>query len=607
LPPDRFGDHARPSVMTSADTPAARNRTTCGFMTVLALTGTPAVAQDAALSRIIADEDAIERQTDSKDGPGWPDVSKAADERRTAALQALRGQLATLPSSARGSEDDLTRRLLQWRLDMRIEAARFDEARIPFDNGDGFFNVGNYAAETTVIRTEAEAVAWIGRLKALPAYFDQQIENLKRGIATRVVQPQATASSVLAILRLAAQQPASASPLLGPLKQLPATISAERQAAVRADALAVIERDVKPAQRRLVSFFAADYVPHARTQLGASSLPDGGAWYAFAVRRSTTTQMKPDEVFALGEEEVTRIRADMETAMRATGFGGTLPQFIAMLRTEKRFYAVDLQSYIEKASEIGKRIDGLLPAWFGRLPRLTWTIRLKPPELEASSSGYDLGDPEKGAPGTVVVSSHSHEEPLFALAAWVLHEGVPGHHLQIALGQERTDLPAFRRKDEPTAFVEGWALYSEQLGEEMGVYRDAYEHFGRLSFDMWRACRLQMDVGIHWKGWTREQAESCLRDNTALPETAVVRETQRYIAWPAQALAYKIGELQIIAERQRAERALGARFDIRAFHDAVLDDGPMPLSILHEQVSNWIGGRSRASAAVAASQGSGAL
>ena len=268
--------------------------------------------------------------------------------------------------------------------------------------------------------------------------------------------------------------------------------------------------------------------------------------------------MKPDEVFAIGERELARIRGEMESVMRSTGFRGTLPQFIAMLRTERRFYAPDLQTYVEKASEIGKRIDGLLPLWFGRLPRLTWTIRVKPPELEASSSGYDLGDPESGAPGTVVAGAHSYEEPLFALPAWILHEGVPGHHLQIA------------------------------LGEEMGVYRDAYERFGRLSFDMWRACRLEMDVGIHWRGWSKEQAESCLRDNTALPETSVVRETQRYIAWPAQALAYKIGELQFLAERRRAEQALGARFDIRAFHDAVLDDGPMPLSILHEQINRWI-------------------
>ncbi len=569
----------------------------CSLLSLLPLLQATAAAPDASVAAIVAEETAIERQTDPKDGPGWPDVSKAADDRRTAQLKSIQARLSSLPPSAAGSEDDLTRRLLDWRLRMRIEAARFDEARIAFDNGDGFFNVGNYAAETTVIRTDADALAWIARLRALPIYFDQQIENLKRGVATGFVQPQSTSTGILAILKIAADQPAAASPLLGPLRTLPATIPADRQAALRADGLAAVEQSVKPAQRKLVVFFEHDYLPHARSQLGASSLPDGRAWYAFLVRRSTTTELTPDEVFATGEHEVARIHAEMEDAMRSTGFKGTLPQFIAMLRTEKRFYAPDLATYIEKASEVGKRIDGLLPLWFGRLPRLTWTIRLKPPELAASSSGYDLGDPEKGAPGTVVVNANAAENPLFSLPAWILHEGVPGHHLQIALGQERTDLPAFRRRDEPTAFVEGWALYSEQLGEEMGVYRDAYERFGRMSYEMWRACRLMMDVGIHWKGWSKDQAESCLRENTALPDSQVVYETQRYIAWPAQALAYKIGEMQILAERARAEQALGARFDIRAFHDAVLDDGPMPLSIMHAQISHWIEASSKPIAA----------
>jgi uncharacterized protein (DUF885 family) len=563
-----------------------RCSTSC--LPLLLLLGTTAAAQDSPLGKIIAEESALERQTDPKDGPGWPDVSKSAEERRITELKGLEARLSALPPSPVGTEDELTRRLLEWRLGMRIEAARFDEARIPFDNGDGFFNIGNYAAETTVIHSDSDAVAWIARLRALPLYFDQQIENMRRGVATRFVQPQPTAAAVLGILRIAAEQPAAESPLLGPLRHLPARIPMGRQAALLAEGRAAVGESVKPAQAKLVAFFERDYLPQARAQLGASSLPDGRAWYAFLVRRSTTTEMTPDEVFALGEREVARIHGEMESAMHASGFDGTLPQFIALLRADKRFYAQDLPTYIEKASEIGKRIDGLLPAWFGRLPRLTWTIRVKPPELEASSSGYDLGDPEKGAPGTVVVGAHSYESPLFGLPAWILHEGVPGHHLQIALGQERTDLAAFRRKDEPTAYVEGWALYAEQLGEEMGVYRDAYERFGRLSFEMWRACRLEMDVGIHWKGWSREQAENCLRENTALPETSVVRETQRYIAWPAQALAYKIGELQFVAERHRAEAALGARFDIRAFHDAVLDDGPMPLSILHQQVGRWI-------------------
>jgi uncharacterized protein (DUF885 family) len=540
------------------------------------------------LDHIIAAYEALERQTNPDDGPGWPDVSKTANDRRGQAYQALKQKLDALPAKAAAGDAALTWRLLAWRLQAQIDAIPFDEARIPFDNGDGFFNTANYAAATTVIRTEAEGQAWIDRLRAFPAYYDQQTANMKRGLETGFIQPRITAESVLAILKIAAGQPASASPLLGPFKAMPASIPADSRAALVAQAEQVIAQFVKPAQIKMAEFFETEYVPKARATLGAYDLPGGRAYYEFAVRRSTTTDLPPDQIFALGEQEFARLKAEMETAMRDTGFTGTLSEFIAKLKTDKQFYAPDLAAYVEKGSEIGKRIDGILPLWFGKLPRLTWTIRQKPPEQEGSSSGYDLGDPVKGVPGRVVVSSKSFVDPLFSLPSWILHEGVPGHHLQIALGQERTDLPAFRRKDEPTAYVEGWALYSEYLGEEMGVYRNPYERFGRLSFNMWRACRLMMDVGIHWKGWGAEQAAACLRDNTTLPESVVLGETRRYIAWPAQALAYKIGELQIISERRRAEAALGTKFDIRAFHDTVLDDGPMPLSILHDHVSDWI-------------------
>ena len=540
---------------------------------------------------VVTAYEALGRQASADDGPGWPDMRKAAADRRAQASAALRTRLDTAPASPAGSEEALTRRLLDWRLGIDIEGARWDEDRIPFDNGDGFFNTANYAAMTTVIRNEADAKAWIARIRAFPGYYDQEIANMRRGLATGFVQPRRTADAVLAILKIAADQPADASPLLSPFKFLPDTIPADRQAALRLEARRAVVDAVKPAQARMVAFFAQDYVPHARAALGVSSLPDGTAYYAFTVRRSTTTDLTPDQIFALGETEVARIRTAMAVEMRATGFTGTLPDFLVKLRTDKQFYAPDLETYIEKASEIGKRIDGLMPLWFGTLPRLTWTIRTKSPEMEASSGGYNLGDPSKGVPGTVMVGRSSYGDPLFGLPAWILHEGVPGHHLQIALSQERTDLPAFRRRDEPTAFIEGWALYSEQLGEEMGVYRTPYERFGRLSFDMWRACRLIMDVGLHAKGWSADQAMRCLQDNTALPERVVKGETERYIAWPAQALAYKIGELQFLAERRRAEQALGRRFDIRAFHDAVLDDGPMPLSVVHDQVSRWITSR----------------
>ena len=545
-----------------------------------------APARAHTLAAIVDEYEALARATDASDGPGWPDVSPEVNARRTGAYAALERRLTALPDEALGEEERLTRALLDWRLDTLAEGARFDEGRIPFDNGDGFFNTANYAAQTTVVATEAQARAWIERLRALPAYYDAQIVNMRRGIATGFTQPRPTAESVLRILRIADEQPATASPLLKPLTAMSHTITEPRRAALLAEGQAVIDSAVKPAQAALVAFFEKEYLPAARPALAASTLPEGRAYYAFAVRRSTTTDMTPDAVFALGEAEIARIRREMETAKREAGFTGDLRAFLAHLRSAPEFYAPDLETYLEKASAIGKRLDYLLPRWFGTLPRLPWGIQVKPPEMEASSGGYNLGDPEKGVAGAVVVGRQSYRDPLFSLPAWIVHEGVPGHHLQIALGQERLDLPPFRRRDDITAFVEGWALYAERLGGEMGLYDTPYKRFGQLSFEMWRACRLVMDVGIHWKGWNAAQAKRCLEENTALPERVVNGETQRYIAWPAQALAYKVGEVKFVELRRRAEEALGARFDIRAFHDRLLIDGPMPLSILEQRVDS---------------------
>jgi uncharacterized protein (DUF885 family) len=540
------------------------------------------------LSTIVADYEALSAQTDARRGTDWPDVTPTAVARRTAAYRSLRTRLGSLPTLPHGTDDALTCQLLSWRLGILVEGARFDEERIPFDNGDGFFNTANYVAANVAPRDEAEARAWIVRLGRVPAYYAAETANMRRGIASGFTQPRSIAEGILAVLRVAAEQPADASPLLAPLKRLPATVPAELRAALIADAERAIAHSVKPAQREMVRFFESEYVPQARPMPGVRTVPDGAAYYEYLVRRATTLALTPDQVYAMGEAEVARLHGEMERAMRATGFGGSLADFIATLRREPRFYAPDLTTYVEKASEIGKRADAALPSWFGRLPRLTWGVHRQPPELEASSSGYDAGDPDAGIAGHINVSSRSTHDPLFALPAWVLHEGVPGHHLQIALAQERTDLPRFRRNDDVTAFVEGWALYSEQLGEEMGLYRDDYERFGRLSFAIWRACRLMMDVGLHWKSWTVAQAEQCLRDNTTLPEDFVRYETQRYVAWPGQALAYKVGEMRILGIRRDAEQALGSRFDIRAFHDALLDDGPMPIEVLEAHMRDWV-------------------
>jgi uncharacterized protein (DUF885 family) len=556
-----------------------------------------------SIDAVVKNYEALAAQTDGLSGPGWPNVRPEAVHARLQGFRQLRHRLSALRSAPAQSPELETRELLAWRLDLLIEAGRFDEERIPFDNGDGFFNTANYAAAQTVLRSDADARAWNARLKALPDYYRAQIANMRRGLATGFTQPRSIAEGILRTLEVAADQPVEASPLLGPFRRVPATLPDDVNQGLRAEATAIIRDQIKPIQLELVRFFENEYIPGARVTTGARQLPDGEAYYPFLVRRSTTLPLSPEEVESIGEAELARLAREMEVTMREAGWQGDLRSFIEFLRTEPDFYAQNLESYIEKGSEIGKRVDALLPLSFGKLPRLTWGLRRKPPELDASSSGYDPGDPAKGIAGSVVVGSRSYGDPLFSLPAWILHEGVPGHHLQIALAQERSDLPPFRRKDDITAFVEGWALYSEYLGLEMGVYRNPYERFGRLAFEVWRACRLVMDVAIHWRGQAPEQAEQCLLQNTTLPRSVADYETARYTAWPAQALAYKIGELHILALRRHAETKLGRKFDLRRFHDQLLDDGPMPLIMADRHIERWIE-RSSSAASPDSSRGS---
>ncbi|HRD28740.1 MAG TPA: DUF885 family protein, partial [Caulobacter sp.] len=398
----------------------------------------------------------------------------------------------------------------------------------------------------------------------------------------------------------AAGLPAAQSPLMLPFDTLPASVDAATRAALRAEGVLIVETRVKPAQRRLVTFLRDSYLPRARPALGVSTLPGGAAYYAFVVRRETTTDMTPAAIHQLGLAEVARIRAAMQAVMDEAGFVGDPRAFSDHLRADPASYAPSAEVYAEKAGEIAKRIDYLLPRYFGVLPRLTYGVRAKPAALESTSDGYLAGSPEAGQAGMVVYSATAApHEPLYNLPAWLLHEGVPGHHLQIALAQENTTLPEYRRNDDITAYVEGWALYAERLGEEMGVYRTPQERFGRLSMEMWRACRLVMDTGLHAMGWTRDQAAACLKDNTAMTEAAIYGEVDRYIGWPGQALGYKIGELRITAMRRQAETALGARFDLRAFHDVLLGAGALPMDLLQARIDAWVAGRPPASPAIA--------
>jgi uncharacterized protein (DUF885 family) len=309
------------------------------------------------------------------------------------------------------------------------------------------------------------------------------------------------------------------------------------------------------------------------------------------VARETTTDMTPDQIFDLGQSEIARIRAAMAVEIKASGFTGSFPEFLAKLRTDPQFYVTSREALMQRAARLAKRVDGQLPAHIGKLPRLSYGVFEVPRAIEDgyTSARYDEGSPEQGVAGRLMINtSHLDQRPLYELPALVSHEGAPGHHIQIALAQELTDVPLFRKDSDITAYVEGWALYAEQLTREMDLYETPYDRFGLLSMEMWRACRLVMDVGVHWKGWTRDQAVACLKDNSALSDKNIQNETDRYIGWPGQALGYKVGELDILRLRKKAEAALGARFDERSFHDVVLDEGAMPLRVLDQRVDAWI-------------------
>jgi uncharacterized protein (DUF885 family) len=346
-----------------------------------------------------------------------------------------------------------------------------------------------------------------------------------------------------------------------------------------------------------------EYTTRARMSVGASDLPRGREYYAHLVRYYTTLDVTPEQVHAIGLAEVARIRAEMEAVMRKTGFQGSFAEFLTFLRTDPRFYAPTAEELLKTACAMSKKADGSLPALFGRLPRIPYTVEPVPDHLAPKYTGGRYVEPPADGtrPGIYWVNTYALDKrPLYTLEALTLHEAVPGHHLQVALSQELTGLPQFRRFSDVGAFGEGWALYSEWLGREAGFYRDPYSEFGRLTYEMWRACRLVVDTGLHAMGWTRQQAIDYLVANTALSIHECTTETDRYISWPGQALCYKMGELKIRELRKRAETALGERFDVRGFHDAVLANGMVPLPVLEAQVDAWIAASAASASSAAA-------
>jgi uncharacterized protein (DUF885 family) len=362
-----------------------------------------------------------------------------------------------------------------------------------------------------------------------------------------------------------------------------AGISAAEQASLRAQAVQTIREAVQPAYRDLLQFMRTEYVPQTRTTLAAQDLPDGKDYYRAKIREFTTLDMDPDAIHALGVREVARLRNEMVAAMQETGFKGNLPAFLAMLRTDPRFYAKTPEELLMRAAWIAKRFDGKASQFFGYLPRARFTIRPVPDDL---APFYTAG---RGGPGLYLVNTYDlPSRPLYNLTALTLHESAPGHAFQIPIAMEHKDQPQFRQHTYISAFGEGWALYCEKLGVEMGLYDTPYDRFGMLGYQIWRAARLVVDTGIHSKGWTRDQAIAYFREYTALPDHEIQTEIDRYIAWPAQALSYYLGEMAILDARGKAEKALGQRFNIRAFHDAVLELGSVPLPVLASRIDRFV-------------------
>ncbi|HZW16184.1 MAG TPA: DUF885 family protein [Brevundimonas sp.] len=570
---------------TQAQTPpaAARNADDPALASILADYETYLRANDPISAGMEGDREALSR---------LPDVSRAFELAQAPVLKGFADRLAAIDPASLTDDDRLNHAFLSSVLQRSMARIPLDTDRIgAFSSEGGPGQSMAYVASVTRIAGREDAEAWIARLEAMPKFYRDQLDSARRGLESGLVQPRSVVESALSLMEPEAAHTPETDPLLLPFADLPNGIPAAEQAGLRARAAAAVAAGIMPARREWARFLREDYLPRAPESLGLVHRPGGRDLYAFFVQGYTTTDLTPDQIHQIGREEVTRIRARMDVEMQAAGWTGEFASFLAFLRTDPQFYATSREDLLKEASEMAKRADDGLPALFGTLPRLPYGVRPVPAEIEANytTGRYFGGSMENGvAGGYMVNTSRLDQRPLYELPALTLHEAVPGHHIQIALQQEAEEGPYFRKGADVTAFTEGWGLYAEFLGEEMGFYRTPYERFGRLSYEMWRACRLVADTGIHWLGWDIEQARACFRDNSALAPHNIETELQRYIGWPGQATAYKIGEIRLRNIRARAERELGDRFDVRRFHDALLVDGPLPLPLLDERMDRWI-------------------
>lgn len=522
-------------------------------------------------------------------GP-WRPVTDSAQRAYAGVVAGFAERLVAMDPVDLADQERISREVMLLKLADEVDEVEYRMHFLPMNAEGGFYNRLSYVLPRLPFETVEDYRAYLHWLPRYGEGLRQNLELLRQGLREGIVAPRPVVDNTIALLETWAVDEASDSPLYAPFGELPAGFSDSDKSALLAEATAVIT-PLNAVYRALATFVKTEYAAAAPALPGISEVPGGGDWYANRVRHYTTLPLTPDSVHALGLREVARIRTAMDSVMHGLEFAGDFAAFLEFLRTDERFYASTPEELLRRAAWLSKRAEGQLPRYFSKLYELPFTVAPVPADIAPTytTGRYVGGSLADGRPGTYWVNTYDlPSRTLYTLPALTLHEAVPGHHLQNAIAAQLDSLPDFRARTYISAFGEGWGLYSEYLGEEMGMYQTPYELFGRLTYEMWRACRLVIDPGIHARGWTREEALDYLGSNTALSLREVRTEVDRYIGWPGQALSYKVGELEIKRLRAAAEEQLGADFDIRDFHEAVLRNGSVPLGVLREEVGAWV-------------------
>jgi len=521
----------------------------------------------------------------------WTDTSVSAIENRKVHARDYLARLKEIAPDKLEASDSLTFDLALKQAELNVAGQRFKSELMPIDQLSG---VQQNLASTIANSPQSTLKHFediVSRIQAAGERIDQEIGLMRLGLELGFTPPAITLRDIPEQIRNQIVAEALDSPLLNAFQAFPDHISESDRERLRAAASKAYTGSALPAFRRLHTFFVNDYLPAARESIALTDLPDGAAWYEHNIQVETTTNLTARQIHDLGLSEVKRIRAEMDEIIEETGFEGSFQEFCEYLRTDPKFYFNDAEELLAAYRDIAKRIDPGLMQLFGKLPRVPYGVKAIPSYAEKSQTTayYQPGSPAAGRPGYFYANTYALDtRPKWEMEALTIHEAAPGHHTQISIAQELENVPEFRKWSGPTAFVEGWGLYSESLGEEIGMYQDPYSKFGQLTYEIWRAVRLVVDTGMHAFGWTREEAIDYFAENSSKPIHDITVEIDRYIVWPGQALAYKIGELKFKELRARASAQLGENFDLRAFHDACLENGAIPMDVLDQHIDDWI-------------------